>query len=373
MNFSELKVYLDALVEQGVPSVDCKVCKDGQEVFRHMTGYSDAARQQPMRGDELYWIYSASKVLTCAGALRLVERGLLGLDDPVSRYLPEYAKLRVIAPDGGTSEAKNVLTVRHLFTMSGGFSYDLEAGALMRQLATGKSDTRSMIAALSEEPLHFEPGTHFLYSLCHDVLATVVQVVAGKRFGAYMRENIFDPLGMVDTHYNLPADRENRLAAQYRHTEEGKFEFAGSGNKFHWPDYESGGAGLLSSVDDYMKFAAAMAGRGKAADGYQVLQADTIDLMRTQQLFGQQHEDFGQFSRPGYGYGLGVRTLVDKSFGALSPLGEFGWDGAAGAFVVIDVENNVAMVYAQHVLGHSPVYDVVHPALRNTLYRCLAK
>ena len=376
-NFSELTAFLDSLSGSfGIPGCDCIVTIDGSVAYRHSAGYQDEETKMPVSASDTYWIYSATKLFTCTAALQLMEQGKLGLDDPVSRYLPEFGALTVREPDGTIHPAKEILTIRHLVTMTGGLDYDLTRPALQRALTAGAVSTRDVVASLAEDPLQFEPGSHFLYSLCHDVLGAVIEQVSGMPLADYIKRNITDPLGMVDTTFHPTASQLDRMATQYAHLDEkGTHRPIGQGNQFRFTEsYDSGGAGLLSTVDDYIRLATALALGGISSDGVRILSDDSVNLMKTDALSGMQRCDYliRSPAAKGYSYGLGVRTLVED-LGNGVPLGEFGWDGAAGAYVLIDTNNRLALFYAQQVCNSRISYQEIHPSLRDTLYRCLGR
>ena len=309
-------------------------------------------------------------------ALRLVEDGKLSLDDPVSKYLPGYAHLTVKQPDGSAAPAKNVMTVRHLFTMSGGLDYNMQRGGSARVLAEkgGQAGTVEICNAYAEAPLDFEPGTHYQYSLCHDVLGAVIEVASGMRFGDYMKQVIFDPLGMKDTTFMVTDEQLARIS-EMRQCDQETWEPKpiGKGDLYSLsPNYESGGGGLTSSAEDYMKLGAALANRGTGLNGYRLLKPETVDLFRTPQLDPVRHMDMMRNFpyMPGYDYGMGVRTFINNQ-GATAAKGHFGWDGAGGFILLVDPDNNVAIVFAEAVLGSTPSALYVHNKLRDLVYLCL--
>ena len=378
MNFQRLTDFLDWLPTWRIPGVDMMVAVDGETVYRHQAGWRDREKRLPMTGDELYWIYSASKVITCAAALTLYEKGKYLLSDPVCDYIPAFKDMTVrrVRPDGQVviESAKHPITIRHLFTMTSGLNYDLAEPQMLEEirLSDGRAPTVQIARAIAKRPLMFEPGSHFLYSLSHDVLAAVTEVIAGMPFRDYVKKAIFDPCGMKDSGYHMTDDKLPRMAQQYRFDDEKEIaEPIGPVNAYIFgSEYDSGGAGMVTSVEDYMRFARMMTRFGVADNGERVLSPGTINLMRTNHLGPVQMQDFDWEQFMGYGYGLGVRTMVDRSVsGSNGPVGEFGWGGAAGAYTIIDPENRVCAFYAQHLLNNQEPF--VHPRLRNILYSCL--
>ncbi|WP_249313802.1 serine hydrolase domain-containing protein [Congzhengia minquanensis] len=376
MNFEKVDVFLKRLeTDYFVPAAEVSVYQNHQRIYRGYAGFKDAKREKTVDGTDTYFMYSTTKVITCTAAMRLVEQGKMDLDAPVSNFLPEFAHLTV--NDGtGLHKAKNTLKIWHLFAMQGGFSYDTNCESIKKAKANNPHlSTREAICALSQEPLLFEPGTNFNYSLCHDVLAAVCEVISTKKFSAFIQDEIFTPLGMKNSVMGTGRpDLTARLSAQYDgkalHKRPVEIE---KENFFFISDvYESGGAALISTVDDYALFTDALACGGVSKDGYRVLTPHSIDQMRTNRLEGASSKDFKTniSHMPGYGYGLGVRTKIKNVPGNnISPLGEFGWDGAAGALAVIDPETHLSFFYAQHVLGG--LTREIHPKLKDLIFEAI--
>ena len=371
MNFTRLQEFLEEVVNvHHVPGVDCMVSLKGETVFRHMTGYADRENKVPVSTDTQYYLFSSSKVITCLAALQLYEQGKFLMTDWVSDYLPEFMDMQVQKLQGIQS-AQNHITMKQLFTMTAGLTYNLDTPFIREINAkTGrKATTRDMVRAIAKEPLLFEPGTHWSYGLEHDVLGAVIEVISGQMLGEYMKEHIFDPLSMKNTSFHTA--HPERLAVLYKKEDNGEVNVFHPGNEYCLSDtYESGGAGLISTTEDYLKFCQMMTRGGTTEDGTRLIARNTLDLMRTNHLNAQQQKDFNWEHFGGYGYGLGVRTLVDRAgVGALSPVGEFGWQGAAGSYMFIDMENELTIFYAQHMLNSMEPF--IHPRLRNILYTAL--
>lgn len=332
--FNELTTKLDSWIEMGIPGYDCIVYHNGECVYRHQNGYSDRENKIKMNGTEKYNIYSCSKPITCTAALQLYEKGLYKLDDKLSDYMPEFETMYV-KTDDGIKKAENSITIKDLFCMTAGFSYDICSPMieLCKKETNGKCQTRELMKYLAKEPLLFEPGERYEYSLCHDVLAAFVEVLSDMRFGEYVKKHIFEPLGMNNSTFLLDDSELNTICPQY--TGE-KIELRERTIDYKFgSEYESGGAGCISTVDDYIKFLEAL------REGDLILKNKTIDLMSTNHLSESQ-----SVTCPGtYGYGLGVRCPKDDS------VTDFGWGGAAGAYMFIDRVNCITAFYAQHVLN----------------------
>ena len=388
MNFENLKKCMDALVsDEKRPSVDVLVYRNHELLFRYFAGVKDIENGGEIKGDELYFIYSMTKMITCCCALQLLEQEKYKLDDPVFKYLPEFAKMKITFDALNIENAKKIasgqsigedissttdgyartpITIRHLFTMTAGLDYGIYSPEIQNAIENGKTSTRELVSAFADKTLGFEPGTRFRYSLCHDVLGALVEVWSGKKFGDYMRENIFEPLGIKNTFFGLPKDISKMPSLYSNYNDNFKKDPLRCSYTLT-DDYQSGGAGLTSCTEDYALFLDAVASGGVGKTGNSILKEETIKLWGTNQLSGAAAEDFDQMRR-GYGYGLGVRTHIDpERSGTLSPVGEFGWDGAAGAFSMVDPINKISLTYFQNVLGHSPDQT----AIRNALYKDL--
>lgn len=346
-------------------------------VFHYRNGYANLEEKTPIGDGAIFNLYSMTKIMTCVAGLQLVEKGEMLLSDPLSDYLPEYAEMTVKkAMANGEirlEKATRAITVRDLFTMTAGFSYDVGCPSIQEAVKStdGTLSTRDFARALAKEPLLFEPGTHWNYSMCHDVLGALVEVVSGKRFGSYLRDEITGPLGMNDTAFNLNDEQQTRLIPQYAYNDELEKAVRMDGNGFRvGTELESGGAGLLSTVSDYARFLNALTGRGTSPEGVRILSQASVELMRTDHLNEMTRGDYSWDHMYGYGYGLGVRTHISKAgSGSLSPIGEFGWSGAAGCMAIIDPDSELTVMYAQHLLNSQEPY--VQRRLRNVVYSCL--
>lgn len=384
MNFEYMKNFMDSLTEWIIPGNSVVIYKDGKKVFEYSSGYSDLEKKIKKTGEEQLYIYSCSKVATVTAALQLYEQGKFLLSDPLYEYLPEFKKMYV--KDGDIIKAaENPITIRDLFTMTAGLSYATNTPAFekARKLTDGKMDTRAVIKCLAEEPLLFEPGARWNYSLCHDVLAVLVEAVSGMRFSEYMKKHIFEPLDMNNSYYHAPndviispqyiyeiQDTKNIVELQQKEHTSGVVKRAYGNELVFGENYDSGGAGIITTVNDYAKFAAALANSGTGLNNNRILSSATVKLMKTNQLNEAQRKTMNWRRLRGYGYGLGVRTLIDKAeSGSNSSIGEIGWGGAAGATIISDTEEKVALFYAHHMLN--PQEEYYQPRLRNVLYSCL--
>ncbi len=349
--FENTKNFCDSFLALGVPGFDLAVYKAGKCVLRYMNGYSDIENNVKMNGKERYNIYSCSKVITCTAALQLWEKNLFSLEDKLSDYMPEFAEMTVKTKDG-IKKAEKPILIRHLFEMTAGFSYNCRSPQIIAAISEtdGKCPTRKAMKYLAKEPLLFEPGDRWEYSLCHDVLAAFVEVVSGEKFENYVKKNIFDVLGMNDSTFMLPEAEIESIAPQYRF-ENGKAINVGKHIVTYkiGSEYASGGAGGISTVEDYIRFL-------EGLRTHKLLKPETLALMMTDRL--SDHQKCTYWSSGTHGYGLGVRC----------PKGDeryidFGWGGAASAYLAVDTKNEISLSFGAHLLS-SPAQG-----LRSMLYR----
>ncbi len=388
MAFEKLTQLLDGLVDgHGVPGSDCVVIRNHEVLYRHMRGYSDYDRKVPVSDRDMYYLYSCTKVVTNTAILKLVEDGRIHLYDPVAKYLPEFEYMKVTnnfdegipndhlghpAIDKACHYAARPIRIIDLCAMMGGLSYQVTADEIREacRYADGKISTRGMMAAIAKMPLLYEPGTRWYYSLCHDVLGGLIEEVSGKKFGTYLKDEIFSPLGIEeDITFHLNEEQEKRLAAIY------KFNLGDNNIKpcardesyMLSPEYDSGGAGLIGTVNAYSTILDALACGGVGKNGVRILKEDTVKMFSTSVTTGQALKDIQRQEGPEYGYGIGVRVKINTKRGR-GPVGEFGWGGAAGAYVCVDPVDHLSIFYAQHVMNHDVCGQRFHPQIRDLAY-----
>ncbi|MFC4100324.1 serine hydrolase domain-containing protein [Paenibacillus xanthanilyticus] len=377
-----LRPLLRRFVEQGPAGCSCLVVHNGNVVFEDYVGYADEGSARLVGPDTIFRIFSNTKVVTCAAALILHERGSYLLNDPLEEYLPEFKQPHVYREEHGEWKvvpSTRPIRVKDLFTMSSGLTYswgdgktELATKRLEDELkSSGRFDNRSLARGLAAIPLAFEPGMRWQYGYSHDVLGALIEVLSGKTLGQFMQDELFDPLGMNDTSFRVPANKRDRVATMYIRDEAGVRSPSDDFDANYQPDatFESGGAGLLSTLADYGRFAAMLA-QGGELDGVRILGPRTVAQMAANQLSAQQLADYNWSYLAGYGYGLGVRTMVDPAAaGSGASIGEFGWSGLAGTWTMIDPKEKLAAVYMQQML---PNLEAIHqPRLRNVIYGAL--
>ena len=369
MNFGKLEAHLNNMMcEFDVKEYDLIVKQNGKEVFRKMAGFSDAAGTKPINENNLRWIYSMTKVITSITIMRLIEKGLLNLNDLLSKYLPEYNNMTVKS-ESGLVPAKNTIRIWHLLSMQSGMDYFLDSQPLKEARKNPKATTREIVRAMASKPLCFEPETDALYGLSHDVLAAVAEVICGKTWYTILKEELFSPLGITDIGFHPSNEQKSRFTQQYCYDEKSnKCLVHNMNNMFCLSDiYESAGAGLFCKTEDYSVIIDSLANGGIAYNGYRVLSQESINKMRENRI---KHNGF--FIKDGYGYGLGVRTLVDRNAAkTITGDGEFGWDGAASSYNLIDPENHLSIVFSTHILGTNLFNSNLSPKTCNLIYELL--
>lgn len=362
---------IDSMVEGAIaageiPGAVVFIARHGQVVMHRAYGVRDAATRVPMRGDDIFRIASQSKAITALAVMMLWEEGRFGLDDPVSRYIPEFARPRILtgfteADTSWTSEpAGREITIRQLLTHTSGLDY---AGIGTREfraiyakagvpsgIGNDKSTIGEKMRTLGKLPLRAKPGERYAYSLSFDVLGYLVEVVSGMPFDRFLGTRIFDPLGMRDTWFYLPRDRHERLVAL--HDGEQKPAAPMRGRVFDGvdPDYPmlngtyfSGGAGLSSTVQDYARFLQLFVNGGEL-DGVRLLSPKTIAMMLTDQLPTMTEQ---------MGLGFGLET-AQNDHSSPRRIGAFSWGGAFQTTYWADpAEGLVAQLYTNMVNSQS--------------------
>ena len=363
MDCAVLKEFIEGIrKEVGVPYLDVVCYKEHNEIFRYLSGAETT-------GKERLYMYSCGKPITVVAILRLVEAGKLSLEDKVCDYLPEIKNAFIINEKGEKEYVGDTMTVQHLFTMTTGFTHDIYKEPVVRLIkeSQGKATLREFIAKFIETPLAFAPGNQYKYGISHDVLAAVAEVVTGKKFSEYVKEVIFDPLKMSESRFD---NREENMADVYWADENGGVRRIVE-NKFliPTPAYESGGAGLVSTVDEYIRFADALACGGVAMNGYQVISKEFLQKLTSEQLKEITINDSFVCVQGGdYGYGLGVRIRQKPTEWGLNK-GEFGWDGAAGSYVMMDPEKKISIFIGLHLRNWPVAFKGKHLQIVEKIYR----
>jgi len=365
-NGKHLDTLMQKFLDRGLPGASLSVTHKGNTIYEGYFGTQDLAGTKPLTGDTLFRLYSMTKPISAVCGMQQHERGVFLMDDPVYEYLPEYRhmQLSVKNADGSwhTEEAKQPILMRHLFNMNVGFyAFDgspTQFGLQEMQKRLGGSkfqanyDHVTEIRALAEVPMQFEVGTHWQYGYGLDIMAAVVEVTSGMSLGQFMQQNLFDPLGMTETGYRFRPGWQERMVECIQRQKDGSIglctECLGDPlDSCHRPDavYESASSGLISTLSDYQKFCTMLA-NGGVYGKERIIGRKTIDLMRQNLLTESMMKEFTNPSTNGYGYGYGVRTLVNPTAAHCGgSVGEFGWCGAAGTWMAVDPAEQLSVVF----------------------------
>lgn len=324
------------------------IARRGEVVHFDQVGMADIEAGEPMAADTIFRIYSMTKPITSVAALMLFEEARFRLTDPVAQYIPVFGDVKVLDHAAGTGgrlvAPARPITIRDLFTHTAGLSYGFDENhidSLYRKHVWGPeipNQERTLdefVTTIVAQPLAFQPGTRFRYSVATDVLGYLVQVISGLPFDVFLRERIFGPLGMVDTDFHVPPEKLDRFAANYGPDKQGGLKVIDAPATSHYAhpsSAPSGGGGLVSTTGDYLRFAQMLLNRGEL-DGVRLLGRKTVDLMTTNHLPQGVHP----FDDPAFGFGLGVNVLLDLGKAqTLGSVGNFGWGGAANTNFWVD-------------------------------------
>lgn len=344
-----------------VSGVNCMVMQGGQEQCYYEAGMRDLAAGLPMTRDTIFRLYSMTKPVTAAAAMILLEEGRIDLYDPVSDYLPGFCDQEVMA-DGVLIPAKRPVIIQDLLNMTSGLTYpgegcpsEIRTDQLMDEVITNLSSSHALTTCeimnrLGKIPLAFQPGEKWHYGMSADVLGAVIEVVSGMRFGDFLRQRIFEPLHMNDTGFFVPPEKQARLSKAYQDIGKGLEEFhfprLGISNDMKTPPaFESGGAGLVSTIDDYARFAQMLLQRGSLGN-VTLLSSRTVDFMANAHLAPALDAYVWQWeSLSGCTYANLMRIMRDPGAAiSISRQGEFGWDGWMGTYMTIDPADDMILL-----------------------------
>lgn len=374
--------FAKAVTEQKIAGGRAVIMQAGRQVYAQNWGYRDLEALTPMTDDAILQIYSMSKPIVSVAVMMLFEEGRLRLDMPIAAYIPELANLKVYDAENGSGnpplgEAAQQPTVHDLLTHRAGMTYGFmdasPVGALYRtnQVDMPYNLTLSdYMNTVAKQPLKFDPGTAWNYSISPDILGRLVEVVSGQTLGEFLKTRIFDPLGMIDTSFKRDPAKADRIAKLYARegiTEQGATKgFADrptvsglepadpSLQLIHGAEakFESGGGGLLSTTHDYLRFAQMLLNQGEL-DGVRLLAPNTVAMMRHNQI-GDTPTVGGReptFPGPGVGFGLGFGMITDQALSGMPlPAGSYFWGGAAGTIFWIDPKNELIAIFMMQVL-----------------------
>lgn len=361
---------LDKMIEEeidinNIAGANICIVKDNEVIYKKSYGFSNKEKNIKMSEDTIFRMYSMTKLITAAAAMILFEDGVIDLYDPVSKYLDGFKNQKVYEGDT-LVPVKNEVTLRDLLNMTSGVLYPEnwnKAGQMVEKLYL---ETREKLKKgehinsldffndLGKMPLGFQPGEAWHYGASADVLGKVIEVVTHKKLGDFFKERIFAPLGMDDTGFVVPESKEDRFSQLYTYDDELKNLKPGIYNRIDFNTYKEdnpfqlGGEGLVSTINDYCKFALMLLNKGQYG-GKRILGRKTVEFFTSNQLNEKQLKTQDWESLRGYGYGNFMRVLLNKAQAATNASeGEYGWDGWTGNYITIDsVENMIFMYFIQ--------------------------
>jgi CubicO group peptidase (beta-lactamase class C family) len=351
------------IVDQGkLAGVVTMVSRHGKVVEFDAVGKRDIAANAPMQKDSIFRIYSMSKPITGVAMMILFEEGKWQLNDPVAKYIPEFANLKVYGTDANNNvvmkDQNHPVTMRELMSHSGGFTYGFFSNTpvdklqLQADVLNPNNTLDEFIKRMAKLPLNAQPGSEWHYSVSVDIQGYIVQKLSGMPFEEFLEKRIFKPLGMVDTAFYVPKEKLNRFAEFYSYDKDGKMQVVGPKDGLNHdfsakPALSSGGGGLVSTATDYMRFCQ-MVLNGGQLDGVRILSPLTVELMRTNVL-APNMAVFGQVA----GFGLDFAVYTDPvAAGGYYGKGTFYWGGAAGTWFWIDPVNDLIVLgMIQQVAG----------------------
>jgi CubicO group peptidase (beta-lactamase class C family) len=357
------------------------VARRGQIVHLQTYGQMDREAAKPMRVDAIFRIYSMSKPITSTAVMMLFEEGRFRLNDPISRYIPAFKEVKVYQPRGADFDLvapKREITIRDLLTHTSGLSYGFEEKSYVDDLYRTKVwakmdedpevDLAQMVDLISKLPLANHPGVVFRYSMATDVLGYLVQVISGKSFDVFLKERIFEPLGMPDTAFDVPAAKLDRFTAVYGPADEGGLKLLEGpvDSKYTHPaKVLSGGGGLVSTMADYQRFAQMLLNRGQFGSE-RLLGPKTVDLMMMNHIVN----DGRLPDEPYRGFGLGGSVVRDVAGSQeLGSVGNWGWGGAAHTWFTIDPQEQLLLIL---MLQYMPAFVIpVEHDFQNMVYQAM--
>ena len=341
--------YVDQKTLAGIVTL---VARRGSVVHFEKFGVQDIKANKPMELDTIFRIYSMTKPITSVALMMLYEHGLFHLNDPVSKFIPEFKKVKVWVDEGQLADLAREITVHDLLTHTAGLSYGgyeeplTPVDELYDQADLFNSDImlQEMVRRIADLPLVYQPGQAWWYSVATDVVGYLVEVISGMSLDDFFEERIFKPLGMEDTAFSVPPEKINRLATLYGKTEKGALEVIGTdaGGEYLYVRLYSGGSGLVSTTADYLRFAQLVLNKGEL-DGVRLLGRKTMELMTINHLpSALLPMTMGEEQMPGFGFGLGFSVMMDiTQSGMMGSVGLHGWGGGANTHFWVDPQEQL--------------------------------
>ncbi len=376
---ARIKPVMQAYVDRrGFAGVSTMLARRGQVIHCEQVGWQDRESQIPLSADTIFRIYSMTKPIVCTALMTLYEEGRFQLFEPVAKFLPAFAKVRVFSGTALEEDPVRPITIRDLLTHTSGLTYSFLADSPVsdlylqaRLLADADRTLEALIGELARLPLAYQPGTRWHYSMGIDVAAHLVEVISGRPLQQFLHERLFAPLGMADTGFSVPPEKRHRIATMYGLPDIATSSFSrifeawmeGANERIDvettYPatnthSFARGGHGLFSTAWDYMRFAQMLLNRGEL-DGVRILGPKIVELMHMNHvpLALLPYSVFPGIVAAGYGFGLGSRVLLNVAESALpGSVGEYGWSGAAKTYYWVDPkEELIGIVMTQYMLA----------------------
>ena len=387
MKFNELEklaadIMHDAIIKKETAGMNLLVLKDGKPVLSLADGFADLETKQTMKYDTILRLYSMSKPVTAAAVMLLMQRGLIDLQEPVSKYIPTYAH-QTYVNGNSLSVVQRQMTIHDLLCMTSGLPYgsDSASGKAIaavtaemdnRLFSDNPMTTQEFASRVGLCPLEFEPSRSCRYGFSADILGAIVEIVSQKSFAEFLQDEFFNPLEMEDTGFFVPEEKQDRLSSVYEASEDGLKLFTQNtlGIRLQMdklPAFQSGGAGLASTLPDYSHFASMLLNGGRYKN-VQILEPEIIRFFTNASLLPWQQEalirNWGGLE--GYSYGNLMRIMKDPSQAVMySTIGEYGWDGWLGAYFSNHPGHNITFLSGMQLTGAGTTH--VLRKLRNVI------
>ncbi|MBN1370703.1 MAG: beta-lactamase family protein [Anaerolineaceae bacterium] len=386
-----LNALFQGYVDRGeLAGISATVARAGKTVYADTFGHKDREAQKPLQFDTIFMIASMTKAISSVAAMMLYEEGHFSLNTPLHKFIPAYRDTKVWAgkTETGylTTDLDTEITMRHLFTHTSGLCYGFNPNDPIDQLyrENGKKAekegvvlTNAVLANfLASMPLAFQPGTRWRYGYNIEVIGRVIEIISGQTLADFLQQRIFDPLGMTDTGFFVPAQKRDRLAVVYGHPEDSPtlLRLDQTTPPAELPPMHSGGGGLSSTLPDYARFLQMLVNGGEL-DGARLLSPRTV-AMYSNNYAPEQALPYGfaekDLYHAGYGFSLGTRVLLDPSkTGMYGSVGEFGWDGAFSTYFWVDPKE---ALYGLMMLQHYPnAYYPIAPQFKALTYQAMVE
>jgi CubicO group peptidase (beta-lactamase class C family) len=374
-----IHVKMQQYIDDGkIAGIVTLVARKGQIAHFEKFGFQDLQTKKPMELDTIFRIYSMTKPITNVALMMLYEQGLFHMNDPISKFIPDFKNVKVLGKDGKLQDPEREISIHDLLTHTAGLSYaedvnsPVDKAYLEAEVWDPSIDNREFVRRIASLPLRFHPGQNWFYSVATDVLGHLMEILTDRALPDFLDETIFQPLGMEDTSFIVPPDKVDRFATLYGLTKEGpleKIEKTVGGEYFDIKVFY-GGSGLVSTAQDYLRFAQLVLNKGEL-DGVRLLGRKTVDWMTINHL----PQDLlkivpAQDLMPGFGFGIGFSIVVDLPRSAmLGSLGSHGWGGWASTHFWIDPsEELIGILMLQYI--PSGTYPI-HMDIRNLTYQAL--